>query len=471
MRKIAYLLLCYVIFLPIMQLHAQDTIVTDHVIIGNIFISGNKNTREKLILRELTFTTGDTLSSLHIDNAFQRSRENLLNLSLFNYVVIEKIAVRNKIDIYVIVEERWYLWPSSFFDHADRNVSTLIHDKSWSKVDYGFGMKKNNFRGRGEDLNFLVTFGYNEKFAFSYSNIYLDRKRIHSISPSVSFLRNDAVDYVIKDNRVQSYKDPNGQIFESLKLSLGYFYRKYLYEKHTVYLDFKQNYVKDTVLSLNADFFGKNAQYLSLLYLTYIYSHDKRDRKYYPLKGTMLNVELRKYGFGFDNENGIDVLYVKSIYNKHWTMSDRWFFASGNSFVKTIYGRYPFFLGRGLGYGNKFIRGYEYYVIDGNDYYMSKNTLKYALLPTQITTIHFLPFSKFNKIHYAFYLNLSVDIGYVNAGDKLYKVRNNYMVNTLLYSASIGLDFVSYYDYVLSVAFAVNRYKESGIFLHINAPI
>lgn len=43
--------------------------------------------------------------------------------------------------------------------------------------------------------------------------------------------------------------------------------------------------------------------------------------------------------------------------------------------------------------------------------------------------------------------------------------------NSLLYGTGVGIDFVTYYDKVLRVEYGINGLGESGLFLHLVAPI
>ena len=44
------------------------------------------------------------------------------------------------------------------------------------------------------------------------------------------------------------------------------------------------------------------------------------------------------------------------------------------------------------------------------------------------------------------------------------------MVNELQYSAGIGIDIVTYYDKVLGIEYAINRYGMKGFFFHVTTP-
>ena len=65
------------------------------------------------------------------------------------------------------------------------------------------------------------------------------------------------------------------------------------------------------------------------------------------------------------------------------------------------------------------------------------------------------------------YLNLFADAGYVN---NLFPAPTNTMVNNWQFSTGVGLDLVTYYDQVLRIDFAINRYGEYGFFFHLETP-
>ena len=58
--------------------------------IDSILISGNKITRDFIILRELFFQEGEYVKEESLDSLIYKSRENLLNTLLFNFVEVEK---------------------------------------------------------------------------------------------------------------------------------------------------------------------------------------------------------------------------------------------------------------------------------------------------------------------------------------------------------------------------------------------
>ena len=114
------------------------------------------------------------------------------------------------------------------------------------------------------------------------------------------------------------------------------------------------------------------------------------------------------------------------------------------------------------------MRSFELFVVDGKHFGLFKTNLKYALVTPRKSDLRFFKSEKFRKIHYAAYLNLFVDGGYV-AQDKQYAF--NSFQNEWLTGFGLGLDLVTYYDLVWRFECSVNRYNKPGFFLHFVAPI
>ena len=117
--------------------------------------------------------------------------------------------------------------------------------------------------------------------------------------------------------------------------------------------------------------------------LKYIYEYDDRDLRIYPTKGVKAVFEAEKNGWGQqDDENTLTSL-----------ISMEWNHASGRKWLHRLSGIGQYSLSRGrpsypyykaLGYEQKFVRGYELYVVDGLDYIITKYQVSYNLLQKQI---------------------------------------------------------------------------------------
>jgi len=167
----------------------------DTIIVNKITLAGNKITKPQIILRELLFKENDTIAATKLTGLIEQTKKNLLNTSLFNFANIDTslIVGSNRINITIEVAERWYIWPSPFFQLVDRNFNVWWETKDLSKADYGLYLDWENFRGRKENLSFLVRFGYDESFGIAYKIPYLNKKKTIGAGFIISFSGNHEI--------------------------------------------------------------------------------------------------------------------------------------------------------------------------------------------------------------------------------------------------------------------------------------
>ncbi len=70
----------------------RDSLHARKIIISNIKIEGNYITKSSIILRELTFKKGDTISSSDWAETMLRSKNNIKNTHLFNFANIDSVT-------------------------------------------------------------------------------------------------------------------------------------------------------------------------------------------------------------------------------------------------------------------------------------------------------------------------------------------------------------------------------------------
>jgi len=132
----------------------------------------------------------------------------------------------------------------------------------------------------------------------------------------------------------------------------------------------------------------------------------------------------------------------------------------------TQYRPSPFFNQRALGYGSDYIRGYDLYVMNGQDYLLFRSNLRYALVTRRIYELPYIRSGKFKRFPVAVYLNGFFDAGQVE--DQVFGYRNP-LSNQWQYGTGGSLDVVTYYDIVLRFEYAFNRMGESGFFLRMGS--
>ena len=452
-----------------LHVRAQDPgmIPDDRLLIEEIVIEGNRVTRDHIITRELTFHVGDTLRKMDMLPAFERSRENLLNIALFNFVYFDVDHLpQNRIIVKISVVERWYIWPVPILEYAERNFSEFITNKEWDKIVYGAWLKWNNFRGRNELLTAKVRLGYVNEFALSYSKPNLDRKQRHGLNVGFSYNQQNEVIISTANNKPVEYRPQERPAQREIGAFLNYSYRRKLYTTHFLRLYYHDYSVADSVSIVNTNYLGAGRTRLNYFTLSYHFEHDVRDSKVYPLEGFAVRINVEKMGLGLIPEFPYPGFSLTGAFMFHHQLTNRLYFYNATKARYRQEKYLPYALNPALGY-REFMSGYESYVIDGSDYFITKYNLKLQVLKPTTWTIPRIGMEQVNKIYYALYLNVFADAGYVN---NLFPAPTNTMVNTWQFSTGIGVDLVTYYDQVIRVDFAINRYGEYGFFFHLETP-
>ena len=178
---------------------------------------------------------------------------------------------------------------------------------------------------------------------------------------------------------------------------MEFFFRPSLYTYNDFVLSFSEYQFADTLTRVPG---FTTYPYTLQGFLTFWYKFklDRRDVQYYPLEGFYLDAEFLKQGF---SEEPVNIFAIKSNIRKYWQLSPRWYWASGFTGRISFPEEQPFYLEQGLGYGRDFVRGYEYYVINGQHFVLLKNNLKFAIIPQRIADLGFIRTTKFSIVPYA----------------------------------------------------------------------
>jgi outer membrane protein assembly factor BamA len=449
-------------------LHSQNVDSTALYTIKQITIKGNRKTRDRIILRELAYNVNDTIPLKQLSYFKKRSEQNIFNTQLFIYdTIYPTINHQEKtITAEIVLKERWYVWPVPGFEIQDRNFNTWWRTKDLFRINYGFALGFENFSGVKDRLVLLFQRGYSEKYGVSYRLPYLNKKQTVGFNMLYVFGRNNEVTYKTRDNTPLFIRDYRNYLRQEHEAKAGIIYRPNLYEQTTLELVYKSMSVNDTVTKLNPDFFGNERNRIGYGSIQYRYTYDNRDNKVYPLNGWALDIWATKDGFNFSETSPVNLLYVTTSLRKHSKLADR-IYVSNLARGRLMNPDYvSFTFNRALGWSD-FIRGYEYYVMDGQRYFLTTNSLRYQIIkPTILESKLLKNFKQFSTIPFYAFVKVFFDAGYVE--DKYYHA-NNPLSNSWQYGYGAGIDFISYYDMVIRFEYSFNRQLQHGFFIHLTS--
>lgn len=439
----------------------------EQVVIEDIQIIGLQKTKRYIVIRELEIGIGDTIDIEDTSAVFARQRDNIFNTTLFNEVKVYVSPSQNekgKVTLQVAVKERWYVFPVPILELADRNFNEWWQqrNKDFSRLEYGLRLYHYNFRGRNEKIKLVLQQGFTPKYELFYTFPYINKKLKTGVKFSFSYSENKQVGYTLEDHQLTYFK---GEKVNRKRFYTGvtFLRRENLYTNHELSFIFRDNTISDSILQVAPSYFLTGNTKLQFLELKYTWKYDKRDIKYFPLKGGKVEGFVEKIGVGiWDDVNqftiGADAQYLYSIHKK-------WYAGHSIKGELSTLKQQPFFLNHALGYQQNFVRGYELSVINGQHYVLQKSAIKYLALDKTIR-IKKIPFSQFNEIPIKVMFNLFVDYGYVKSNDVL---PTTTLVNKNLLGYGVGMDIATYYDLVMRVELSRTIENKGGIFVHFKS--
>ncbi len=439
---------------------------TGKITIGKIILKGNKITKDKIILRELEFNEGDKLEKRDFEQKLVLSRQNLLNISLFNFVTFTSVKNNNAYDIVIEVVERWYIWPIPIVEFADRNFNVWWETKDFSRLNYGIDLRFENFRGNREYLNFILKTGYDKTLALIWEIPYLNKKQTWGMSVAGGAVYNHETAVNTIDNRLEYFNSQDEYVKKHYFSWVNINFRPKYRFLHSFLLEYDRLDYHDSVLVYNPDFTYGSTSY-NYFSFKYKFKLDYRDYKPYPLEGYYFDISFTKKGLGILSKD-VNVSVIQTAFDQYIKLRKRFYFAYNFSAMLSAPSHQPYFVSTGLGYNRIEIRGYDLYVVNGQNIGLMKSNFKYEIMPRKNFVLPWIKSEKFSKIFFAAYLNLFFDVAYVS---DVATTGTNPMANQMLWSTGAGIDVITYYDLVFRMEYAYIKQGKTGIFLSLTAPI
>lgn len=429
-------------------------------LVGEIVITGNRKTKANIILREIPFHTGEHYSLQELVKKFEDTRRQLMNTTLFHTVMVAaKSFEGNKIDVAVTVKERWYLFPLPYFKPVDRNLNQwLVEQKaSLNRVNFGAKILYYNTTGRNDKLRAWLMAGYTKQVSLSYDRLYIDKAMQWGMKVGIAAGKNRELNYNTVNDKQVFLKDNSQYVRNFINTYAELTYRKAIRTRHSIGISYTSEQVEDTIVKLNPSYFISGRKRTSFPEIYYSMTYYDVDYNPYPTQGYAGSILLSKKGI--NKATNMWQLHLKGLGS--WHLSPKTFinvYAYGG--IKVPF-KQSYYNLRFLGYGDVFMQGYEYYVVDGVAGGYLKTTVAREILnfniripPRKDKDAQRIPFRIFGKIY--------GNNGYVynpQPGD-------NKLSNRLLNSAGVGIDILTFYDVTFRFEYTFNQLGQNGLYLH-----
>ncbi|MFZ1290802.1 MAG: POTRA domain-containing protein [Melioribacteraceae bacterium] len=365
--------------------------------IDSIKISGNEITEAEIILRELNFSIGQTISQTQLEF----NKERIFSLGLFNKVELQVLNENERQILEISVFESWYIYPLPYLN---------IRDDRLSRASYGVMLLYKNFRGRNETIFGLATFGYDPSYSISYFNPVLIS------GENLTFGLNFG--YVDIQNRNMVSQSLNGKNFEYdylyTNFSLGY--RLNLFHYFSISPSFEYIKVPEKISSLSASNTNTDRTYS----LNLRYEYDDRNLKQFSDDGLYTTAIFSKKGFDVNDVNfNIFTLDFREYRKILGELSAKW-----RGFYRHTFGeKVPFYELSVLG-DFEFIRGHKFDKREGNNYLLGSVEMNYPILKAWDFSLKlpYLP-QRLTSARIVIYTNIFFDSGTTYNNDEPLKLK------------------------------------------------
>ncbi len=443
-------------------INTGDSISKLHV--RNILVAGNKKTKDYIILREMQIKPGDSIPVIKLNDELEKARQHIFNTTLFLEVIVEPVIVSAfDFDIKVTVKERWYIFPLPELQFVDGSINKWLvkYKGDLTRLNYGLIFTHYNLTGRKDKLRIHLLNGYTRTIYFNYNAPYSNPALTQGFSFGAGYFQNREIPYKTSfDNNSLSYKKSDF-VSHSWNIHAGYSIRKAIKKSESFSIGYTHISLDDSLISLkyNKNYFNKPQSKTGYIDLNYAIHYDDVNNILYPLTGFSGSLNLLKRGFGISG--GINLFSITGEVNKYWPLGKKWFTSmqlQGN--IKLPFNQ-SYINQQSFGYGNTYVRGLEYKIIDGIAYALYKFNLKKEIFNFNVNT----PFKKskiINKIPFKIYAKTFADMGYSYSKEEFASQLNN----TFLGSAGIGVDIITFYDIQIRLEYSLNQLGQKRLFLH-----
>lgn len=468
---------CFILSILALTISIVSAQTAPSVIVKSIIVEGNRKTKTRIITRELTFAVGDTIPLSKFGKMLEDNRLRVMNTNLFNVVQLNVKDWKSgdlpvdEVNIVITTIENFFVYPVPIFSLADRNFNVWWKEQNHaaSRTNYGLSLMHINTTGQRDPFSLTAQFGYTPRVGLSYELPFVNKKQTVGLFFSGNYGVNRELAVKTENNKLFFYKNDEKSIFQSLSFTVGATITPGLLNRHIVALTYSQQTIDTSVVNRNQDYYLDGRSQQRYFTLNYSFSNDTRDMRPYPLEGHLASITLTKNGlFKSDDVNN---LTINARWSQFGRIVPRWSYESvAKARIGLIRSAQPYAFTQGLGYGQDYMRGYEYAVVDGVDFGILKNSLHFELFDKTFDLSKYLTWKilqGFRSLPLKLYLSGNFDVGYAQNTAEL--SLKNPLNNRTLYSGGVGIDIVAYYSWVWQIQYSWNDLGEKGVFFHYKA--
>lgn len=456
-----------ILFLLIFEFGYQ-LLPAQNLVIDSIIISGLTRTNKEIVLRDINIRPGDSLIEKKIPEVLIDNRLNLMNTGIYSQVKIgfeRSVSKKDAVNILIHVDESWHIYLVPYLELVDRNFNVWIRDFNldFSRINAGIKMFISNLTGNRDRLDGVAHFGYHDKIEASYWLPYVNKKQNLGIQFSGLWAKSKELAYATTESNVQKRWLSDTTLIFRKKFTAALIYQPRLRTRQRIKIEWRQIEIDKRVLDrLQPDYLGSPSGKLDYPVISYNITYDNRNIRPHPTKGFMIDFFIEKQGINNSRDaliTKVDFKYFKRL-SSNWTATQQ--IKNQNNWSNTPTDYYH---NRALGDEIDYLRGYEYYIIDGQQYTFSKTSFQYLFYDKEWSLGNIMPIKSLRTPQVQFFFAFNFDMGYIPTAKNFNKTNFN---DKLLKGGGVGLEIVAFYDKMLQIEYSMNEKYEKDIFLHLN---
>jgi len=421
-------------------------------------IEGNKRTRDRIILRELPFSEGESYPLSELMERCRLAHSRLMNTGLFLDVVVGVARAEfGEARILVSVKERWYFFPVPLADVVGTTYPQwLKNGMPLHHIRYGVRLKHKNISGLNDRLSLNLTNGYQKEVQVAYEGLPLNHGLNWTLNLGFATGRQRDVVYATERHKPQVLHDPRNFLLAYTQASASVSWRPAIRTRHSFGLSWRDERYADTLASLNKVSFHQQSrvQFPELGYHLHFLDLDFAP---YPTRGLESEVQLLKKGFS----GPVNLWQLSARASWFRPVTSRSFLNLRATGMLKLPFEQPFPMQQFVGHNSMFLQGYEPYTIDGvaggfvkASYHQRIIDRKFGIRVKRLPQLGNIPVKAYVKVY--------GNAGYIHHEQP----GTNFLNNRLLRSAGIGLDLVLFYDFIFRIEYSVNSIGQKGLYLH-----
>ncbi len=426
--------------------------------VRQIRFKGNVITKPHIVLREMALHDGDSIVNEDVNYEVEYNKKRIMNLQLFSTVnyTINRFSA-DSIDIEYQLTELVYWLAKPVFSLADRNLNVWWFEQKHhlDRTNIGMEFTRANFRGRNEKIGGVVQLGYNKNFELFYSIPYIDKGLKHGLGANISYSTGREINFVTDSNKIYFFRSEHYP-YQRFQAKMAYTYRNAYAAIHELNLSYNFFNISRQLYEMSPDFLGQKRR-INYFELNYIFKYNNTDFRYYPINGVEIKTVLTKRGLGIDKDVNQFIAYTESSFYRTIYKKISWssVFRGRLAFPQSQ----PYYFNRALGFKNEYVRGYEYFVVDGSHYAVLRNNIRMKFLDF-VWTQNLIKFSR--HVPVKLFGKIYDDLGYVHNEQP----QNSFLNNRVLNGWGFGFDLLISYYARLRIEYSFNHIMQKSLFLH-----